>query len=521
MWGIVSAVLGGIGLFLLGMILMTDALKALAGGALRDVLARFTGNRFSAVFTGAAVTAIVQSSSATTLATIGFVSAGLLSFQSAVGVILGANIGTTSTGWLVGLLGLKLSVGKLLLPVIGLGALAKLISRGRLAHVGSALAGFGVIFVGIDMLQAGMQDLAGVFRPQDFPAATLGGRLLLLGLGAGMTVVMQSSSAAVATTLAALSGGAIDLQQAAALVVGQNVGTTVTAGIAAIGATAAAKRTAAVHVLFNLGTALVIFWFLPWVVVGIQTLAAGLWGDDATLTLAAFHTVFNVVGLAVFLPFSNVLATLAVRLIPERRSRFTTLLDQSLLELPTVAVETAQRAQGLIASELLALVSGLLRGVQPPPGLVDELDVALDDVRHFVAQVQQAGGKDNAYERRLASLHMNEHLERLVRDAREVEHLQAVASQADLGLVAGKLADLLADLARGLATGDVQAEPIRDFSQRLSDEQRTARPAILEATAARTLDPDLALAALAAQRWVDRLAHHAWRCAHHARGTTP
>ncbi len=520
MWAVLSGVLGGIGLFLLGMILMTDALKALAGDSLRGVLARFTGNRFSAVATGAAVTALVQSSSATTLATIGFVSAGLLGFESAVGVILGANLGTTSTGWLVGLLGLKLSVGKLLLPLIGLGALARLISRGRLAQVGSAVAGFGVIFVGIDMLQAGMQDLATVFRPEDFPAAGLGGRALLLLIGAGMTVVMQSSSAAVATTLAALAGGAIDLEQAAALAVGQNVGTTVTAGIAAIGASAAAKRTAAVHVLFNLGTGLAVFPLLPWLVAGIEGLAAGLWAGDATLTLAAFHTVFNLLGLVIFLPLAGVLARLAARLIPERRSRFTARLDPTLAEVPSVALEAVLRAQAQIGAALFGLLAGRLRrGPAPPEGLVDELDVALDEVRRFVGALPQPEGLDAGLRRRIDALHVNEHLERLVQDARKVEHLGALAGQAGLATAANALAELLADLAAGLeaAGGLPEVAPIQEFSQRLADERRSARPAILEATAARRMDPDVALRALAAQRWIDRLAYHAWRCCHHAR----
>ena len=131
MFNVITSVIGGIGLFLLGMILMTDGLKALAGDALRSILSKYTTNRWSALGAGAGITAVVQSSSATTVATIGFVSAGLLPFANAVGVVIGANLGTTSTGWLVSLLGLKLNVGQLLLPLIGIGAFAKLVTRGR------------------------------------------------------------------------------------------------------------------------------------------------------------------------------------------------------------------------------------------------------------------------------------------------------------------------------------------------------------------------------------------------------
>ncbi len=520
MWSVLSAVLGGVGLFLLGMTLMTDGLKALAGDSLRGLLARFTGNRLSAVATGAAVTAVVQSSSATTLATIGFVSAGLLGFGNAVGVILGANLGTTSTGWLVGLLGLKLSVGKLLLPFIGLGALARLMGRGRLAQVGTAVAGFGVIFVGIDLLQAGMQELSDLFKPEDFPRTGLGARALLVLIGAAMTVVMQSSSAAVATTLAALSTGAIDLRQAAALVVGQNVGTTVTAGIAAIGATAAAKRTAAVHVLFNLGTGLVAFVLLGWLVEGIDLAAKHLWAGDGTLTLAAFHTAFNLIGLVIFLPASHRLAELAMRLIPERRSRFVAWLDPTLVGLPAVALEAIQRAQALIAAELFRVLAGRLRRApETGPELLGELDLALDEVRHFLARLPPPERQGSEFQRQISALHLNEHLERLIQDAQKVAHGRELERMESLAASARGLADMLAGMAGELGGAEhlPDEEAIRQFSQRLADERRSSRPAILEATAQRRMDPDEALALLAAQRWIDRLAYHAWRVGHHFR----
>lgn len=170
-----ALLLGGIGLFLLGMTLLTDGLKVLAGDALRRVLARFTGGPTRAMLSGAALTALIQSSSATTLATIGFVSAGLLTFQQAVGLVFGANLGTTSTAWLVSLLGLKLSVSAVALPLVGVGALARLLARDRWAAAGTALSGFGLVFVGIDTLQAGMADLAAQIDPEALPGASLGG----------------------------------------------------------------------------------------------------------------------------------------------------------------------------------------------------------------------------------------------------------------------------------------------------------------------------------------------------------
>lgn len=171
----IGSLLGGIGLFLLGMILMTDGLKTAAGDALRRVLLRFTGGPFRAMLSGATITALVQSSSATTLTTIGFVSAGILTFQQAVGVIFGANLGTTSTGWLVSLLGFKVSIASYALPMVGVGALLNLLGRGRLRAAGLALAGFGLIFVGIDQLQSAMAVVATRIDPSMFPRDTFGG----------------------------------------------------------------------------------------------------------------------------------------------------------------------------------------------------------------------------------------------------------------------------------------------------------------------------------------------------------
>ncbi|HRP62814.1 MAG TPA: Na/Pi symporter, partial [Phycisphaerales bacterium] len=265
----IAQLAGGIGLFLLGMVLLTDGLKSLAGDALRGVLERFVRGPISGLAWGTGITALIQSSSATTLMTIGFVSAGLLSFNQSVGVIFGANLGTTSTGWIVSTVGLKLSMSAIALPMIGVGAVIRLLApSGRgggfaWASLGIAIAGFGLIFVGIDTLQLGMSTLAERMNPADFPGPSLLGLPLLIIIGAVMTVVMQSSSAAVATTLAALHANAITLEQGAVLVIGQNIGTTVKAGLAAIGASIPAKRTAMAHVAFNVGSAVIALLALP------------------------------------------------------------------------------------------------------------------------------------------------------------------------------------------------------------------------------------------------------------------
>src|SRR5690606_9225649 len=218
-------------LFLLGMSLMTDGLRFAAGDSLARILHKMTRNRFLGIFTGASMTALVQSSSATTLMTVGLVSAGLISFSNAVGIIFGANIGTTMTSWLVSLIGLKFKVSAFALPLVGIGSVAMLIGKGTWKFIGQAITGFGLLFVGIDFLQSGMIGLTGLFDPTQMHPETFFGRLILVLVGLLMTVVMQSSSAALASTLTALSTGAITLGAAGALVIGQNVGTTITAMI--------------------------------------------------------------------------------------------------------------------------------------------------------------------------------------------------------------------------------------------------------------------------------------------------
>ena len=385
MLGTSATVFGGIGLFLLGMILMTDGLKAVAGDALRGFLARFTGNRWSAVASGAGLTALVQSSSATTLATIGFVSAGLLSFNNAIGVIIGANLGTTSTGWIVALLGLKLSVSTLALPLIGIGALARLLGRDRLAQAGTALAGFGVIFVGIDVLQTGMADLSTHIDLSRYTVEGFSGRLMMVGVGVVMTVVMQSSSAAVATTLTALATGTVSFEQAAALVIGQNVGTTVTAALAAIGAQRLAQRTALVHVIFNLGTGTVALLLLPVFLATVDLMTETWIGDDAALSIAAFHTAFNLLGAAIFVPLIPRLARAAEWIVSEPKNSLERHLDPSLATVPALALDAGRRALDEIVIELVqALRARLSTG--PGRSLV-AIHEALEKVTRFIGQL--------------------------------------------------------------------------------------------------------------------------------------
>ncbi|MFN3615304.1 MAG: Na/Pi cotransporter family protein, partial [Rubrimonas sp.] len=304
MTGILT-ICGGVGLFLLGMHMLADGLRVMAGAGLRDVLARFTRSPARGALAGTAATAALQSSSAVTVMTVGFVGAGLMTFPQAVGVILGANIGTTLTGWIVAVVGFKMQLGLTALPLLLAGVLARMFARGRAAQAGWALAGFSLIFIGIDMLQEGMAGFEGAVSPASFPDDTALGRAQLALIGLAATVVMQSSSAAMATALAAMTAGAIDFPQAAAMVIGMNVGTTVTVALVSLGGSTAMRRTALAHVLFNVMTGAVAFAILDPFTALMVAVTPGEGVGEAQLALVGFHSAFNVVGVAAVLPFAG------------------------------------------------------------------------------------------------------------------------------------------------------------------------------------------------------------------------
>lgn len=507
---LLATVAGGIGLFLLGMVLMTDGLKALAGDALRRVLARFTGNRLSAVATGMVATLVVQSSTATTVATIGFVSAGLLGFASAIGVIIGANLGTTSTGWMVSVLGLKFSIAAFAMPLVAVGALMRLLGRDRIAESGSVLAGFGLIFIGIEMLQGGMEGLAVHIDLAAFAGTGAWGRLALVGIGAAMTVVMQSSSAAVATTLAALAAGAIGTDQAAALVIGQNIGTTVTAAVAAIGASVAAKRTALVHVVFNLGAGVIAFLVLPLFVDQVERLT----GDDGSgadhaITIAAFHTTFNLLGALLFVPLIPQLAALATRLLPEHRPALTRHLDPALREVPALAIGAAVTTlRGVLGQAFAAAGRTVQGGGHPGPAAFQALRQASEAAGELVERMPP--GEPRMLARLNDTLHLLDHVRQFVRAAGKPARYRHLDVLPALRARATEFATALLDAAPRLEAGAapapdlLPATPVDGLSGGL-------RAEILAASAAGTIEVDEALDALNAQRWLERMSHHARR----------
>jgi phosphate:Na+ symporter len=396
---------GGLGLFLLGMGLMTDGLKLAAGGALADILGRWTRTRFRGLLAGALVTSLVQASAAVTVAAIGFVNAGLLTLAQAIWVIFGANVGTTMTAWLVALVGVNLDIEALALPLLGLGMLLRLTGGGtRRGALGTALAGFGLFFLGIDILRDGFVHLGEGVDLAALDAGGPGGLLLFTLIGILLTTLMQSSSAALAVALTAATGGLVPLTAAAAVVVGANVGTTSTALFAVIGATPNARRTAAAHVIFNLATGVVALLILPWLLALIEQARVALELPAApAVTLALFHTSFNLLGILLMWPFSaRLVAFLQARFRTaeedEARPRY---LDDNVLAVPTLALDALTREVVRIGGIALRMARGAL-SAELAPGRrlaadklsVDRLAIAVGD---FASRLYRADlGRESA-----------------------------------------------------------------------------------------------------------------------------
>ena len=364
---ILGQLAGGIGLFLLAMKFITDGLKLAGGNALRNLLGRWTKTPVQGIASGCLLTAVVQSSSAVTVATIGFVNAGLLTLFQAVGVIYGANIGTTMTAWLVAILGFNIKVELFALPMIGVGVpLWFLASGSRKGGFGQVFGGFGLFFIGIDTLKNTFQTVSSSFNLAMVSEFGILGVLLTVGIGFLLTVLTQSSSAAIAMTLTAASGGVLPLPSAAAMVIGSNLGTTSTAFFASIGATPNAKRVAGAHIVFNAVTGLIALAILPLLIWFTTETGKYLKLEDSpTVVLALFHTVFNVLGVVVLWPFTKRLVTWLHRQYrteeeDESKPKY---LDETVAATPALAMNALLRETnriGVLARH--AVVTALMHG---------------------------------------------------------------------------------------------------------------------------------------------------------------
>lgn len=320
---------GSLGVFLYGMKLMSEALQKVAGSRMRSILSAMTSNRVKGVLTGILITAIIQSSSATTVMVVSFVNAGLLSLVESIGIIMGANVGTTVTAWLISILGFKVSMAEISLPLIGL-CLPLLFSKKRYRKSwGELIIGFGLLFIGLEFLKDSMPDLNKNPEMFTFLQAYTGmgyaSYFLFMLAGTVLTILLQSSSATMALTLVMCANGWIGYDIAASMILGENIGTTVTANLAAMVANTTAKRAAFAHFMFNVFGVIWVLSVFPVFLGWVEKLS--IWtgiGNPVTdinavpMALSLFHTLFNVINLLILIWFTKLLARLVSKIIPAR-----------------------------------------------------------------------------------------------------------------------------------------------------------------------------------------------------------
>lgn len=555
------SVLGGVGLFLLGMSVMTVGLKALAGSGLRATLSKAAATPLSGAFWGAFVTLIIQSSSATTMTTIGLVSAGLLTFSQGLGLVFGANVGTTGTGWLIALIGVRVSLTSAALPMIFVGALVKLLGRGRVSAAGGALAGFALVLYGLTTLQQGMGGLAERLNPADLPVvfgpgaswwSSLLSVLILIVVGVAMTAVMQSSTAAIAVTLSAYFAGAVGLDQGCALIIGQNIGTATSSAMAAIGASSTAKRLALAYILFKLIAAFIALVLFP---VTIPLLVRASKTIDGVTLLAGYHTAYNVIGVAVLLPLMDRFTRFVERILPERGSPLTVCLDPAALATP-IAVEEAVRRTvarslgtmcGTIGEALTAANHETPVRVRMDAVPVTEAGGALRQAREFMSRTGGPPKSEEEQERLTRTLHALDHASRLAELAGEKSEFGPVSSgpedvrAAELCAEAMRNAVLIGSAVGALPDAHHRAAPVKAFveekevtaagaptgqaivqlehcAKTLGELQLAHRKETLGSVAGGAVSADEAVARVETLRRLEGLARHAWRSAAYLAG---
>ena len=436
---LIFGLMGGLGLFLFGMKIMSEGLQKIAGSRMRKILSALTSNRIVGTLVGIAVTAMIQSSSATTVMVVGFVNAGLMSLVQAIGVILGANIGTTVTAQLI-----AFKITKYALPAIGLGAGFKLFTKNKKwSYFGEILLGFGLLFFGLSVMKHAFDPLKTSDEFRQLFMIVGDNHLVGVMIGAILTMIVQSSSATIGITIALATSGILSFDASVALILGENIGTTITANLAAIGTNLAARRTAFAHFLFNsLGVCYMLLFF-PFFLNFISSMTpgdadfviqtqdqvarmGGELGDKPFIArhIANTHTMFNIVNTIIFLPLVGVLAKLSTLVIRGREEDIEfhlKYLDNRVLSTPPIALaqarsETkrmAQIAQEMVDETLLFLQDNDLKKI---PGLEkkeDLTDVLQKEITDFLVKLSQKSITQETSQEVASMMNMVNDLERV------------------------------------------------------------------------------------------------------------
>ena len=387
----VFQLVGSLGFLLFGMKMMSDGIQKSAGQSLQRILGFMTGNRVLSVLTGLLITMIIQSSSATTVMVVSFVNAGLLTLKQSIGVIFGANIGTTITAWIVSFFGFEFDIAAFAIPMFGIGFILSSYKKLKKEALGEALMGFGLLFLGLDLLSSAMPSVSS--DKMSFLADLTNKGILSIGIGVIigiiLTVIIHSSSAATAIILTMSYNGLLPWEFAAAMVLGSNIGTTIDAVIASIGTKVNARRAALVHVLFNvIGTFIALIFFNPLLML-VDMLVPGPVSESITTHIAMLHTVFNLVNTLIFLPFVTQIAHITETLIKPKSNETP---HTYVLEFPHGG-QTEHAAAAIIRAEkeiadMAQLVTGMFDRIRT---------VFADRKKALDAEYQEAQFQDEDY----------------------------------------------------------------------------------------------------------------------------
>ena len=540
---LVSELVGGLGLFLLGMKNMSEGMQAVAGSSLRRLIGTVTNHRIFATIVGVVVTCVVQSSSITSVMVIGFVNSGVMELGQAIGVIMGANIGTTITGWI-----LVLKVGKYGLPILGLAGIVYLFSKGdRWRFWAMAIMGVGMVFFGLELMKHAcgsvrdLPDFEAWF--QRFQADSYLGVLKCALVGCVMTILVQSSSATLGITISLAFQGVISFETAAALVLGENIGTTITALLASLGATTNARRAAYFHVFFNMVGVLWITLIFPWYIEMVQWLVSGdvartvlVAGEetypDTTAAIAATHSIFNIVNTLLFLPFLPLFVRVLKSAVPDRefkeKPRLTD-LDIRILETPSLAIEQSRKEigkMGVGCSKMLDWLSELMEQEHRDEKLADHLkqrerilDSIQDELAEFVTHLLSGNMPHSVADEARLQLRMADeyesvsdyvtNLDKFDRKLRRDGFRYTPEQRAGLLELNRHLAEFLNAINEALRLGDrnvlVKTEPL---SKRIRNEIKRLRRQHLDELSHGAIAPLISVAFLAALNACARVHDH-------------
>ncbi|QDV28063.1 Na/Pi cotransporter family protein [Aureliella helgolandensis] len=540
---LVFELVGGLGIFLLGMKNMSDGMQAVAGSSLRRLIGAVTNNRFLAISVGVIVTCVVQSSSITTVMVVGFVNSGVMELAQGVGVIMGANIGTTITGWI-----LVLKIGKYGLPLLGIAAFAYLFSRGdRIRYLAMTVLGIGMVFFGLEVMKDAcstikdLPDFEAWFHK--FNADNYLGVLKCALAGCVLTTMVQSSSATLGITISLATQGIISYPTAAALVLGENIGTTITAFLASLGTTTNARRAAYFHVAFNLFGVFWITLVFPWYIDLIQmilgpniTEAVVVDGKNTyphtVSAIAATHTIFNIANTLLFVAFVPLIVKVLIRVVPgkpfKEKSHLTD-LDVRILDSPLMAIEQSRKeiikmSDGCM--KMLAWQVDLLQQDSPDKTLADRLkhrekvlDSVQDEVSNFVTHLLSSNvSHETAAEGRQQMRMADEYesisdyiasLDKFDRKLRRDGFRFTEIQRSDLGKLNQHLAEYLGVINEALRADNhnvlAKSAPL---SRRIRDEIKALRRKNLEVLSAGETPPLVIVAYLASLNAFTRIRDH-------------